>query len=161
MTRIITKMHRLLILRKAKDMGLLNEKSLQEIASAFSVNRSTILRDLRTLEEVREIEPKVLAILEHWKIENEITDLEADIKLHGITLRQAIAALESEAPRRGRAPSVSDIDIMQMMYNRRGRRIATHKQIAAQINRTPGAVGHRLREIRKRLNTKLAKRSTS
>ena len=59
--RNVNKAQRLIILRDLQDEGLLEGRSLQEIADAFDcdLHRSTIMRDLRDLEELRPISKAV------------------------------------------------------------------------------------------------------
>jgi hypothetical protein len=50
-----TKAARLLVLRELRQAGALEGLTLQYIADNFRVNRSTIMRDLRTLDEAEKL----------------------------------------------------------------------------------------------------------
>jgi DNA-binding IclR family transcriptional regulator len=50
--RLETKTARLVVLRELRNSGYLEGLSLQTIANVFDLHRSTILRDLRTLNYV-------------------------------------------------------------------------------------------------------------
>ena len=51
-TNTTTKAGRLLLLHRLREAGVIEGRTLQEIGDALGVNRSTILRDLRVLDQV-------------------------------------------------------------------------------------------------------------
>jgi predicted DNA-binding transcriptional regulator YafY len=53
-----TKAARLVVLRELRQAGYLEGQTLQSIANVFDVNRSTILRDLRTLDAAETLLPE-------------------------------------------------------------------------------------------------------
>lgn len=52
--RTISKAARLMILHRLRADGLLDDLTLQAIGDAFGLNRSTVMRDLRDLDQVEE-----------------------------------------------------------------------------------------------------------
>lgn len=54
MTRVSTKAGRLLLLMRLRDDHVLDDRTLQEIGDVLGVDRSTVLRDLREVDEVEE-----------------------------------------------------------------------------------------------------------
>ena len=75
MTIITTKAGRLLFLYRLREEGILDDKSLSDIAGPLGVERSTILRDLRTLDQVEEeytrwmaVQPWTRRDLEGWAL---------------------------------------------------------------------------------------------
>jgi len=54
-TRDLNHTARLIALLHAEDLGYLKHHTCQEIADQFGLNRSTISRDLRSLEQLRRL----------------------------------------------------------------------------------------------------------
>ena len=71
-TKYSRKAARLVVLYQLDRSGQLEGRTLQELADIFEVgHRSTILRDLRTLEEVKRILPEVKANLRSLPMKDE------------------------------------------------------------------------------------------
>lgn len=65
--RPATKAARLLVLHELRQAGQLDRLSGQYIADIFGVNRSTIMRDLRTLDQAGKLVAELRA---HWWTEH-------------------------------------------------------------------------------------------
>ncbi len=65
MKRALTKAGRLLVLLRLRQQGSLDGVTLQEIADQFGVNRSTIMRDLREIDQA-EAEYQRIKNLQPW-----------------------------------------------------------------------------------------------
>jgi len=159
--KTLAKVKRLIILREAHQRGLTQDKTLQQIADVFGVNRSAILRDFRDLDEIAEVEDDLLAQIEEWSVENKLADLETDVGLRNITVQQACAALRKfrETHNRGPKPKVPDDETLRQTYDARGYRMGTYAQIAQAAGVSEAVLKQRLRRIRERLQMLLAERT--
>ena len=100
-----SKAGRLILLLRLRDAGVLEDQALQAIGDVLGVNRSTILRDLRVLDQV-EVEYRRLMAEQPWaRRELTVVEFAAEIGASPETVRGIIRDGLIEAhkrPGRGR-----------------------------------------------------------
>ena len=105
MRTTISKAGRLVLLLRLRDAGVLEDQTLQAIGDVLGVNRSTILRDLRVLDQVEAEYQRLIAEQPWLKRELTVTEFAQEIGASPETVRAMIRdglVKAHKRPERGR-----------------------------------------------------------
>lgn len=89
-TNTTTKAGRLLLLYRLREAGVLDGRTLQSVGDVLGVNRSTILRDLRVLDQVETEYQRLLAEQPWLRRELTVTEFGEEIGASPETVRAMI-----------------------------------------------------------------------
>ena len=89
-TNTTTKAGRLLLLHRLREAGVIEGRTLQEIGDALGVNRSTILRDLRVLDQVEAEYQRLMAEQPWARRELTVSEFAVEIGASPETVRAMI-----------------------------------------------------------------------